>query len=221
MISFSFDDFPESALRTGGAILKHFGLAGTYYASLGLMGKDTATGRIFGPADLGVVCEQGHELGCHTFSHCHAWDTATRAFEEAIIDNRSALHDLLPGVEFQTFSYPISGPRPLTKLRAAEHFLCCRGGGQKFNVGTTDLNNLSAYFLEKTRHRIELVKDLIDHNRQALGWLIFATHDISDNPTPYGCVPGFFEEVVRYAVASGANILPVVEALKALRSARM
>src|SRR2546422_3297564 len=43
-VSFTFDDFPRSALLTGGAILKHFGLTGTYYASFGLMGKQAPTG---------------------------------------------------------------------------------------------------------------------------------------------------------------------------------
>ncbi len=216
LISFSFDDFPESALHNGGAILRHFGLNGTYYASLGLIGNDSESGRIFGRTDLKLICEQGHELGCHTFSHCHSGNTATRIFEEAIIENSNALHTLLPGTEFRTFSYPISCPRPLTKLRASKHFMCCRAGGQTYNVGSTDLNNLAAFFLEKSRDAIRPVKDLIDQNQQARGWLIFATHDVSDNPSPYGCTPTFFEEVVRYAVDSGACILPVVGALEIL-----
>jgi peptidoglycan/xylan/chitin deacetylase (PgdA/CDA1 family) len=216
LISFSFDDFPESAFRTGGTILRHFGLNGTYYASLGLLGKDSESGRIFGSTDLKLICKQGHELGCHTFSHCHSGNTATRIFEEAIIENRNALRTLLPGAEFRAFAYPISCPRPLTKLRTSKYFMCCRGGGQTYNVGSTDLNNLAAFFLEKSRDAIRPVRDLIDQNRQARGWLIFATHDISDNPTPYGCTPTFFEEVVRCAVDSGACILPVVKALEVL-----
>src|SRR5437660_739930 len=87
-ISFTFDDFPRSALQTGGAILKRFGLAGTYYASLGLMGKQAPTGTMFLPEDLSIVLEQGHELGCHTFDHCHSWDTKTNVFESSILENR-------------------------------------------------------------------------------------------------------------------------------------
>lgn len=213
VISFSFDDFPQSALYTGGAILNHFGVAGTYYAAFGLMGKDEPSGHIFVPDDLKLLQAQGHELGCHTFSHRHSWDTPPHVFEEAILQNRAALHKLLPAAEFRTFSYPISGPRPFTKARTAKHFLCSRGGGQTFNVGTADRNHLAAFFLEKSRDRMHEVKDVIDRNRQANGWLIFATHDISDHPTPYGCSPSFFEDVVRYSVASGACILPVDQAL--------
>jgi peptidoglycan/xylan/chitin deacetylase (PgdA/CDA1 family) len=217
-ISFTFDDFPRSALLTGGAILNSHHLAGTYYVSLGLLGKDAPTGRIAGSEDLTTLVEQGHELGCHTFSHCDSWKTDTKTFEDSIIENRAALGRLLPGAAFKTFSYPISPPRPLTKARMASYFSCCRAGGQAPNIGTADLNQLSAYFLEKTRHDIQAVRSVIDQNRQARGWLILATHDISDDPTPFGCTPGFFQDVVRYAIGSGARILPVVSALEALRA---
>jgi len=218
LISFTFDDFPRSALSVGGTILNHFGLTGTYYASLGLLGKEAPTGQMFVTSDLKTLFERGHELGCHTFAHCHSWDTDTETFDKSIIENRLALCRIIPGAEFKSFSYPINAPRPLTKARIGSYFLCCRGGGQTLNVGTIDLNQLSAYFLEKSRHSIQLVKAMIDRNRQNRGWLIFATHDISDNPTPFGCTPDFFENVVQFSVSSGACILPVVRALEMLRA---
>ena len=218
LISFTFDDFPRSAWLAGGDILTRHGLAATYYVSLGLLGKDAPTGRIAALEDLPKVLEQGHELGCHTFGHCDSWATATRAFEESVEQNHAALQRMVPGADFRTFSYPISPPRPATKARMATRFQCCRGGGQTFNRATADLNHLAAYFLEKTRHDAQAVKDVIDHNRQARGWLILATHDISDSPTPFGCTPEFFRTVVQYAVDSGALILPVVNALQALRA---
>jgi|ERR1700722_280659 len=214
IISFTFDDFPRSALWLGGAILEDSGLAGTYYVSLGLLGNDSPNGRIADATDLPRLVAHGHELGCHTFAHCDSWETEPAAFEGSIIENRRALSTHLSGVEFKTFSYPISLPRPTTKSRVAKHFLCSRAGGQTCNTGKTDLNQLSAFFLEKSTHRIQEVKRMIDSNRQALGWLIFATHDVSQNPSPFGCTPEFFAEIVRYAVSSGSLILPVVRALE-------
>ena len=216
LISFTFDDFPQSALLVGGAILNRFGLAGTYYASLGLVGTDTPSGRIFVPSDLPALLEHGHELGCHTFSHCHSGRTKVSVFLDSIIQNQLALSELLPGAFFRTLSYPISPPQARTKQKVAGHFMCCRGGGQTFNAGTADLNYLSAYFLEKSRGNIQAVRDVVDVNRDARGWLILATHDISPTPSPFGCTPDFFEDVVRYAVSSGARILPVIGALEAL-----
>lgn len=216
LISFTFDDFPRSALAEGGAILKRFGAVGTYYVSLGLEGKQEPSGQMYSIADLELLAGQGHELGCHTFSHCHAWDTEPDLFEESIIENRNALSRILPGVEFKSFSYPIALPRPATKAKVAKHFRSCRGGGQTTNSGSADLNQLSAFFLEKSRDDLEKIRNLIDYNRQVRGWLIFATHDICGQPSPYGCRPEFFTDVVRYALESGARILPVDTALQTI-----
>ena len=159
LISFTFDDFPRSAWHTGGAILQRHGLQGTYYASFGLMGKQAPTGTMFLPEDMKGLLEQGHELGCHTFNHCHSWETRPDLFEESIIKNQRALQELVPQASFQTFAYPISVPRLAVKKVAGRHFLCCRGGGlkeerylhrhaaggQTFNWGVTDLNYLCAF----------------------------------------------------------------------------
>jgi hypothetical protein len=215
-ISFTFDDFPRSALLTGGAILQHFGLRATYYASFGLMGKQAPTGTMFWREDLETLLQQGHELGCHTFGHCHAWETKPSVFEDSIIENRLVLGDLFPAASFRTLSYPISQPRARTKQRVARHFACCRGGGQTFNVGTSDLNCLRAHFLEQSRDDPQAIRNLIDQNRRACGWLIFATHDICEIPTAWGCTPDLFEDIVQCALNSGARILPVIEAWEAL-----
>jgi len=216
IISFTFDDFPRSALLTGGAILRSCGISGTYYVSLGLVGKQIETGMMLIMEDLWATVEQGHELGCHTFNHCHAWNTDPRLFESEICENRQALQKIIPGAHFKTLSFPIGTPRMQTKHRASKHFLCCRGGGQTFNVGKTDLNYLSAYFLEQNRDNPNAIKRVIDQNSEAGGWLIFATHDVSENPTRWGCNPDFFEEIVHYSVKSGAKILPVSKGYEAL-----
>jgi peptidoglycan/xylan/chitin deacetylase (PgdA/CDA1 family) len=163
-----------------------------------------------------ALAERGHELGSHTFDHRHSWETKTNVFERSIVENEAALDTLLPGACFRTFSYPISPPRPRTKRVVGSRFAAARGGGQTFNAGEADLNYLSAYFLEKMRHDREAVKQVIADNRAARGWLIFATHDVCDTPTPYGCTPGFFESIVECAVESGARIVPVAEALESL-----
>ena len=134
-----------------------------------------------------------------------------------MLENQTALSLVLPGTGFKTFSYPISPPRPGTKARIANRFLCCREGGQRFNTGIADLNQLSAYFLEKSRDNFAAVREVIDRNQDARGWLIFATHDVSDKPTPYGCRPEFFRAVVEYTVNSGAEIVAVSRALEILK----
>jgi peptidoglycan/xylan/chitin deacetylase (PgdA/CDA1 family) len=191
-------------------------------------------GPMYQTEDLKELARLGHELGCHTFGHCHSWNTPPDIYEKAILDNQQALNEVLPGTAFQTFSYPFSGPRLAVKQVAGRHFLCCRGGGlragrfflrhhaggQTFNSGTTDLNLLCAFFLEQSRENPEAVKRLIDQNAQARGWLILATHDVRDTPSRFGCTPAFFEQVVQWSLESGARLLPVVEALAVLKASQ-
>jgi peptidoglycan/xylan/chitin deacetylase (PgdA/CDA1 family) len=178
------------------------------------MNTDAPVGRIFSEQDLHDVVARGHELGCHTFDHYDSWNTNPQTFANSTVKNRQALSRLLPEASFSTLSYPLANPRPRTKRNIEKYFPGCRGCGQKFNSGTTDLNFLRAYFLEYCRGDVRPAKELIDRNCQAGGWLIFATHDIAENPTRFGCTPGFFKEVIRHAVASGATILPVGAAVK-------
>jgi peptidoglycan/xylan/chitin deacetylase (PgdA/CDA1 family) len=233
LISFTFDDFPRSAFLEADAILRRYGVLGTYYVSLGLMGKQSDLGPMYEAEDLKELVHLGHELGCHTFGHCHSWNTPPDVYEKAILDNRKALSDLLPGASFETFAYPHSAPRLAVKKVAGRYFRCCRGGGlkagrylhrhdaggQTFNWGVTDLNNLCAFFLEKSRDNPVAVKTLIDQSARARGWLIFATHDVCADPSPFGCTPDFFERLVQWSLESGARILPVVKALELVQAA--
>lgn len=218
LISFTFDDFPRSALLNGGEILHSFRVTGTYYTALGLLGMDSPSGRICVLEDLENALDAGHELGCHTYSHCDSWNSDPKEYEQAILQNRRVLRELIPGARFESFSFPLSSPRPTVKRAASRHFLCCRGGGQTLNADSADLNQLSAFFLEKARDNIQAVRSIIDRNKDARGWLIFVTHDVSSDPSPYGCSREFFRDVVQYAVDSGARILPVIGALEAIQS---
>jgi len=233
IISFTFDDFPRSAFLEAGSILRRYGAVGTYYASLGLMGKQSQLGPTYEAEDLRELVHLGHELGCHTFGHCHSWNTPPDVYERSILQNQQALSELLPGLSFQTLAYPHSAPRLAVKKVASKHFRCCRGGGMKagryfhrhaaggqtFNWGVADLNYLCAFFLEMSRDNPHAVKSLIDQNSRARGWLIFATHDVCAAPSAFGCTSDFFEQVVQWSLESGARILPVVKALEVVQAA--
>jgi peptidoglycan/xylan/chitin deacetylase (PgdA/CDA1 family) len=217
LISFTFDDAPKTAFKTGGAILDSCGAKATYYLSLALLGTETEVGEIAGKDDLLAAVDNGHELGCHTFNHLDAWYTSTDKYMTSVMENQQALEKILPGQHFSTFAYPKSGATLPVKYPLQKLFTCCRGGGQVANVGMTDLNMLKACFLDKrTNIDLNFIKKLIDYNANHKGWLIFATHDVADNPSPYGCTTEFFREVVDYSARSGAALLTVKDACKRL-----
>lgn len=210
LISFSFDDAPQSAIINGGNILENYGVKGTFYMSLGLLGSHSPSGKIADLSDLYRVVGGGHELGCHTFDHKNSWETMPENFVKSILKNRTALSRILPKTSFKSFAYPICGPRPSTKKHVGKLFQCCRGGGQTYNIGKIDLNYLKSFFLdERNGHKIDTIKNLINKNIAAGGWLIFSTHDIQTNPSRYGCSIKTFDKVVEYSVKSGATLVPV------------
>ncbi len=214
IVSFTFDDFPKNAATEGARILKDSGVTATYYVSMGLLGTTAPTGRIADPEDLPPLLAAGHELGCHTFDHRHAWETSPRIFAQSIDRNQEEVARIVAGCRLETMSYPISEPRPANKRVASRRFAGCRAGGQALNLGVLDRNCLKAYFLEQARGRLEAIEAVVEENRRANGWLIFATHDIDEQPTPFGCTPAFFRAAVECAVRSKAEILPVATALR-------
>src|SRR6266498_913328 len=80
LVSFTFDDFPRSAFLEAASILRRYRILGTYYVSLGLMGKQSHLGPMFQAEDLKELARLGHELGCHTFGHCNSWNTPPKVY---------------------------------------------------------------------------------------------------------------------------------------------
>jgi len=214
LISFTFDDFPTSAFEVGGRILESHGYRGTYYTSAGLLGQSAPTGSIIPGEQLPAVVAVGHELGCHTYAHCDAALTPAAEFERSIQENRQVLKQLVPGETLRSLSYPIGSPRPSIKRRSGRHYQGCRAGGQTHNAGKIDLNYLKAFFLEQAVSDPESIYAAIDRACEVNGWLIFATHDVAESPTRFGCTPRLFEEVVSAVAKSRARVLPVSKALE-------
>jgi peptidoglycan/xylan/chitin deacetylase (PgdA/CDA1 family) len=218
-VSFTFDDFPRSALTEGGRILTDHGVRGTYFVSFRLLDTNSASGTIASIEDLKGLLREGHELGCHTFDHVDGTVVTAAEFERSIEANRAALAASGIGARFEVFAYPLNGPAVDTKKFAGRRFAGCRGGGQTFNCGKSDFNLLKAYFLDqRTLTPIEDIKRLINENAAAGGWLIFATHDVANTPSLYGCTPEYLDGVVRLSLASGARVLPMTGVCRELGS---
>jgi len=216
-VSFTFDDYPRTALTEGGAILANHGVRGTYFVSLRLLGSASVSGRIASWDDLATTVNRGHELGCHTFDHVDGSVVPADQFARSIDTNRTVLEESGVPAQFDVFAYPLNGPSLSAKRVAGRRFVACRGGGQTFNHGRIDLNLLKAYFLDsRSRGRVEELERLIRMNAAEKGWLIFATHDVSESPSAYGCDIGLFDMVVQRAVRSGARIRPMAQVCREL-----
>jgi len=212
IVSFTFDDFPRSAYITGGAILQNHGAHGTYYAALSLMTATTDLGQHFTADDLHHLLADGHELGCHTFSHLSCSLNSVRTIEADLTKNQAELHKVLPGYQLYQFAYPY-GHVSVRAKRIAGHFFCSsRSTYPGINTAGSDLNLLLAARLY-SRTPSPHIRSLISEAVANCGWLIFYTHDVEQHPSPYGCTPQYLEDAVKCALDSGATILTVGQAL--------
>lgn len=210
LVSFTFDDFPLSALHVGGGILKSYGMHGTYYAAMGLMGKTSAEmGSYFDSCELDGLLKDGHELGSHTFDHISCRATSLSDFAADVTKGQEAVERITGTGLSHCFSYPYGHVTWRTKRSISAHLGSCRGIFPGINISPVDLSLLRANSLYSWSFNLEAIARHLKENSRQRGWLIFYTHDISDRPSSYGCTPAQFESVVKLAARSKATVIPV------------
>ncbi len=210
IISFTFDDAPASAFENGGGILSKYGFSGTFYIALSFM-QDAENHFTLQQLEEAIYCK--HELACHTFNHI---DLSKTSLRESIFDiehNQEAINAIIPDMNFRNFSYPFGSQTRGIKQYLSTRFRTARGIEHGINAGRTDLCNLKAVKLYENKLSLDQIfqsiQSAMDHN----AWLIFYTHDVSNNPSKYGCSPGYFETVVKECAAGGFKVATIDEAM--------
>lgn len=211
-VSFCFDDFPRTAYTIGGGVLKVFGGRGTYYAAMGLMNCSSDLGDLFTRKDLDCLLTDGHELASHTFGHISCRAVSSRAFENDVRKGQLAIREAT-GYDSGNFAYPYGHVTILAKKRVGGQMSSCRGIYGGLNGPTADLNLLRANSVYGDVGRFGEIESLLLQNEQRKGWLILYTHDVRQDPSPFGCTPALLELTVARAAAGGARIVPVQEVI--------
>jgi peptidoglycan/xylan/chitin deacetylase (PgdA/CDA1 family) len=215
IVSFTFDDFPRSALTTGASILKTFDARGTYYAAAALMNTSGELGDHYTADDLHELLEKGHELGNHTSSHLSSRSVSCSSFCFDVEEGRRVLEQRT-GVNPENFSYPFGDITLRAKKAVGRHVASARSIIPGINVQEVDLNLLRANKLYGDIDQASRLNALIEENVRRGGWLIFYTHDVRPEPSAYGCTPALFESVVSAAQRSQSQIVTVSQALMSL-----
>ncbi len=218
LVSFTFDDIPRSAWHMGGEILARHGVEGTYYVAGGLTGgEDEASGNICHTEDdLRAIAEEGHEIASHGFAHRPFTDLSKNELLEDWDRNERYLQSLFPDRMISNLSYPLGMARIRDKSLAAKRFTSIRGVDPGLNKGLCDFSQLKSNGLYSSRITVEKVKALIDRAARDKAWVIFHTHDVAEDPTPWGATPSLFEEAVKAAVDSSCRVMPVRNAIGAV-----
>ncbi len=211
IVSFTFDDFPRSALTVGGAILERFGARATYYVAMGLMGKSNSLGEQFVCRDLQSLIERGHEVASHTYDHLSSRKTPMETFLEDVQRGEGAIRRTGDVEPSGNFAYPYGEVTLQAKKLLGPRMKSSRGTVGGFNGPEVDLNFLRANSLYGDADQSDSAKKLILKNTERRTWLIFYSHDVSHNPSAFGCTPALLEEVVSFAAERGTRIMTVAD----------
>jgi peptidoglycan/xylan/chitin deacetylase (PgdA/CDA1 family) len=215
IVSFTFDDFPESAAAIGVPILDEYRAKATFYVSGGLIGKWSGHWQGVCADEVAALHRRGHEIACHTFSHVAATDLDAARLATEIEENRHFLLDLDSSIRLDNFAYPYGLGSVWRKSQLAKTFRSSRGIIPGINSGLVDLQYLRSTPLINRNIDEEGIDRVFDALIDANGWLIFYGHDVADEPSPYGCTPHLLRRAIEAATSRNVSIMTVADALHA------
>lgn len=216
IVTFTFDDFPRTALTIGADILESFGARSTYYVTMSLMNASNNLGEQFRQEDLSSVLLRGHELASHTFNHLSARRVRYDVFTRDVEKGEQAIHETMGVPASGNFAYPYGDVTLGAKKKLEPQLISCRGTCGGLNGPAIDLNLLRANSLYGDVDRADAAKRLVLENEVRGGWLIFYSHDVAARPSPFGCTPKLLEEICSFAAAHSTRFMTVAQVMKDL-----
>jgi peptidoglycan/xylan/chitin deacetylase (PgdA/CDA1 family) len=213
LVSFTFDDVPDSAYVNGAGILEDCGVRGTFYIASGICGTEDTHWRVIARSQVAALHRRGHEIGCHTFDHVAVDQLNARALDEECARNRNVIREICAGFEPTNFGYPFGRASLPRKLQLQARFDTCRGIYEGVNVGTIDLAMLKVIELYDRTLTAEKLQRVLRQTSERNGWLIFYTHDVAETPSWIGCSPRLLRSTIASVQAAKMPCLPIREAL--------
>lgn len=215
MVSFTFDDFPESAAAAGVSIFDEYNAKATFYVAGDLVDKWCGHWQGVRADAIVELHRRGHEIGCHTFSHAPATDLDAARLGAEIEENRRYLLGLDPSIRVDNFAYPYGLGSVWRKTQLAKTFRSSRSIIPGINSGVVDLQYLRSTPLINHHIDEDGIDRAFDELAEANGWLIFYGHDVAAEPSAYGCTTSLLRYALNAATRRGVAIMTVADALRA------
>jgi len=217
--SITFDDFPQSAWTIGGRLLTQYGARGTYYAAGSLAGQTIDGVKHYDAQDLTALAAAGHEIGSHGFGHEPVPTLSSNALADDLSRNEAFLKPFLSGGAPESYAFPFGAVSYASKRYCGRQFSTARGVHPGVNAGMLDLAQLCTVAIERRLWSESAMAAHIAAAIESRGWIVFHTHDVDDDASPYGCTPAMLESVLKQLTAAGIQVLPMREALAVVRGA--
>jgi peptidoglycan/xylan/chitin deacetylase (PgdA/CDA1 family) len=216
LVSFTFDDVPDSAWTHGAEILERYDARGTFYIAGGLEGVVEPDRKLITRKGCLDLFERGHEIGCHTFGHGRVRSYAPSALASDLDRSVDYLRDIGITRTPTNFAFPYNAAWPFARGELGTRYQTCRAAGEAINRGRVDPLMLQSVEIRQPEQSARGLTRWIDDVAENPGWLVFFTHDVMDNPTTYGSTPATFEHLVRHCIDRGCRIVTVDEATRQL-----
>jgi peptidoglycan/xylan/chitin deacetylase (PgdA/CDA1 family) len=220
MVTFTFDDVPVSACELGAGILESYGVRGTFYVAGRGCGRTSPDGPACASIDqLRPIWANGHEIGCHTYSHPAVRHMPLDELKSELDRNQAALAEINGNIVLRSFAYPYGDLSVRTKRYLEGRFDSCRSSHAGINTGLADLGALDAWPLQNAALDRDKIVRLIAETVHRRGWLIFYSHEVAEQPGRFGVSPDLLEWAVSTAKRAGCVLTNVAETLKFVRAA--
>ena len=159
------------------------------------------------------LARAGHEVACHTARHVNVQSLGPAALA-AECDRSAALLAEITGRAPANFAYPF-GDMGIRQVRTlGSRFHSCRTIYERLNAGTVDLAMVGAIGLFDAVLDRATLERLIREAVASRGWLVFYTHDVSDEPTFMGTSPRFLSDTLTLLAEHGVPCLTMEAALR-------
>jgi peptidoglycan/xylan/chitin deacetylase (PgdA/CDA1 family) len=214
MVSFTFDDAPVSAATTGADMIEEYGARGTFYVAGGLADTWSGNWTAIGADHIAGLHRRGHEIACHTFSHARTTDLTAAAMAAEIESNRRYLLAVDSSIRIENFAYPYGTGSVSRKGQLGKVFRSSRGILPGINSGVVDLQYLRATPLIERQIGPDGIDRALDEAVDKNGWLIFYSHDVEAEPSPYGCSPSLLRHALEAASRRKIPNLSIADALR-------
>jgi peptidoglycan/xylan/chitin deacetylase (PgdA/CDA1 family) len=218
LVTFTFDDVPASACELGAGILERYAGRGTFFVAGGGCGTAAPDGLPRASIEaLRTVWQNGHEIGCHTYSHSAIRYISLDQLGLELERNQAVLKQIDPAIVLRNFAYPYGDLSIRTKRYLEGCFDSCRSGHPGINSGIVDLGGLDAWPLQNASIDRGKIAELIAETARTRGWLIFYSHDVADQPSQYGVTPDLLEWAAGTAAKAGCVLTSITDSLDLIR----
>lgn len=210
-VTLCFDDFPKSAVDIAAPMIEVRDWRATWYVAGGYCGQmHPRMGAMFDRHDLERLVRAGHDFGCHTFDHvdCRSHDpeaVADQCRRNLTFLNAAGIRDLA------SFAYPFGEVNLAAKTNPALSDYLRRGVKTGLNRGVADLALLKAVGLQANNGGIARALRSLRTLKNADGWLIIFTHDVREQPSPWGATPSDYARLLQAVEESGADVVTMAE----------